>query len=97
MNEHGASSLGAGGINEHITYIQGEADLTNRVGSLENFSETPSLMVATWLWESGHQDIEFSGPDSAVCQFLLPSLGLSINERSCLDGFFFKNVLLKYS
>ena len=77
MNEHGASSLGGGGINEHITYIQGEADLTNRVGSLENFSEPPSLMVTTWLWESGHQDIEFSGPDSAVCQFLLPSLGLS--------------------
>ena len=69
VNEHGASSLGGGGINEHITYIQGEADLTNRVGSLENFSETPSLMVTTWLWESRHQDIEFSGPDCCLPVF----------------------------
>lgn len=63
----------------------------------KTFLRPPSLMVATWLWESGHQDIEFSGPDSAVCQFVVACLGLSINERSCLDGFFFKNVLLKYS
>lgn len=77
VNKHGASSLGGGGINEHITYIQGEADLTNRVGSSENFSETLNLRVTTWLWESRHQETGFSGPDSAVCQFLLPSLGLS--------------------
>ena len=58
VNEHGASSLGGGGINEHITYIQGEADLTNRVGSLENFSETPQShgrYMALGKWTSGHR------------------------------------------
>lgn len=45
VSKHGASSLGGGGITEHITCIQGEADLTNRVGSLENFSETLNLRV----------------------------------------------------